>query len=162
MIKKFIRDITGATAREEKKREEEAARLELVRKANEAMKKEKAESKRKAKEEKLRKQAEEEAKLTPKELATKKGEPWVDVIEFKVDDNNIMHGFFELDWNDLFVVKLKSEGYGVDGDPEEEIVARWYRDICMYAAAQEGIDMSQADSGYLNVRKIGNNKSEIG
>lgn len=151
MIKKFFKDITGITAREEEARLAQLA--EEARLEKEKTRKEAAAEKKRLKQ---------EEKLTPKERANKKKEPWVDVIEFKVDNKNIMHGFFELDWNDYFIVKLKSEGYGVEGDPEEEIVGRWYRDICMYAAAQEGINVSQADSGYLNIRKLGNNRSEIG
>lgn len=170
-IKKLIRDITGITARQEenlRRQLEEAQKVEeyrvKIRKANEAVKKQKAEERRKKKEEKLRKQAEEEAKLSPKERATKKGEPWVDVIGFETDKENVRHGFFELDWNSYFIVQLKNEGYGLDGDPEEEIVERWYRDICRHVAAEEGIVMEHRTAGSLNlsVRKLSDNQSEIG
>jgi len=100
----------------------------------------------------------EKAQLTDKEKATLKKEPWVDVIGFKVNPNNIRNGFFEIDWNDLWIDKLKQEGYGFDGDPEEEIVGRWYRDICMNAAAAEGIDVSDQDFGFLNVQRATGNK----
>lgn len=100
----------------------------------------------------------EKAPLTEKEKATLKHEPWVDVIGFKVNPNNIRNGFFELDWNDHWIEKLKQEGYGFDGDPEEEIVGRWYRDICMNAAAAEGIDISDQDFGFLNVQRTTGNK----
>ena len=94
--------------------------------------------------------------LTDKEKATLKHEPWVDVIGFKVNPSNIRNGFFEIDWNDHWIEKLKQEGYGFDGDPEEEIVGRWYRDICTNAAAAEGIDISDQDFGFLNVNRSGN------
>ena len=61
-------------------------------------------------------------KRTPKEIASKKGEPWVAVLETHINKDNIRNGFFELDWNDQFVAKLKQEGYGFEGDPDEEIV----------------------------------------
>ena len=67
------------------------------------------------------KELEAEKLLTPKELATKRKEPWVDVIGFKVNPDDIRFGFFEIDWNDLWVLKLKQEGYGADGDPDDEI-----------------------------------------
>ena len=75
-------------------------------------------------------EAEETAKLNPKDRATKLKEPWVGVLNTHVNQDNIRNGFFELDWNELFVLKLKQEGYGFDGDPDEEIVDRWFRELC--------------------------------
>jgi hypothetical protein len=54
----------------------------------------------------------------------------VGVLETHVNKDNIRNGFFELDWNDQFVLKLRQEGYGADGDREEEIVDRWFRELC--------------------------------
>ena len=34
-----------------------------------------------------------------KQEATKKGEPWVAVLDTQVNPDNIRNGFFELDWN---------------------------------------------------------------
>jgi hypothetical protein len=83
-------------------------------------------------EEQAKKAAEEAeiAKLSPKDRATRKKEPWVGVLETHVNKDNIRNGFFELDWNDHFVLKLKQEGYGADGDKDEEIVDRWFRELC--------------------------------
>jgi len=78
----------------------------------------------------LAKEAEEVAKLSAKDKATRLKEPWVGVIETHVNKDNIRNGFFELDWNEQFVLKLKQEGYGFDGDKEEEIVDRWFRELC--------------------------------
>lgn len=158
MIKKFFKDITGITAREEEeKRAKEKRDLELVKRANEALiNKEKAEARKKVREEKKL----ELKKLSPKDLATKKKEPWVDVIGFQTNKENVRYGFFELDWNEHFIEQLKLSGYGFDGDPEEEIVGRWFRDICVNAAAAEGIDMSDRSSGYINIQKISDTRSE--
>lgn len=160
MIKKFIKDITGITAKEEKAEADRLARLELVKKANESLQREKAEARKKAKEEKERKKAEEEAKLTPKERATKKKEPWVDVIKFKVNPDDVRYGFFEVDWNDYWVLKLKQEGYGEDGDPDEDIIARWFRDILLSAAATEGIDPATILAGSIDIKKVIRKNSE--
>jgi hypothetical protein len=78
----------------------------------------------------LAQEQEELAKLTPKDRATRKKEPWVGVLNTHVNQDNIRNGFFELDWNEHFVLKLKQEGYGVEGDPDEEIVDRWFRELC--------------------------------
>ena len=101
-----------------------------------------------------------EVKLTPKERATAKGEPWVAVLDTHVNKDNIRNGFFELDWNPEFVVKLKQEGYGYDGDPEEEIVDRWFKDLARNVLADEGQDTTRG-AGYINVRKLAAGKSEI-
>lgn len=78
----------------------------------------------KAKEEEKNKQ------LSPKELATKKKEPWVGVIQTHVNKDNVRNGFFELDWNKHFVLQLIQAGYGVENDKEEEIIDRWFRELC--------------------------------
>lgn len=155
MIKKFFKDITGITAREEAEKQ----RIEMIRKANDSLiKKEKAAAQRKERAEKRRLNA--ETNLSPKEIATRKGEPWVDVIGFQTNKENVRYGFFELDWNDHFIEQLKISGYGFDGDPIEEIVGRWFRDICINAAAAEGIDMTDRSAGYINVKKISDTRSE--
>ncbi len=79
---------------------------------------------------KVAEEQEELSKLTPKERATRKKEPWVGVLNTHVNKDNIRNGFFELDWNEHFVLKLKQEGYGEDGDLDEEIVDRWFRELC--------------------------------
>jgi len=104
--------------------------------------------------------AESQAKMTPKERATAKGEPWVAVLDTHVNKDNIRNGFFELDWNPEFVVKLKQEGYGYDGDPDEEIVDRWFKDLARNVLADEGQDTTRG-AGYINVRKLAAGKSEI-
>jgi hypothetical protein len=101
------------------------------------------------------------AKLTPKERATRKGEPYIAVLETHVNKENLRNGFLELDWNDLFVLQLKQQGYGFDGDPDEEIVDRWFRTLCKDIAGDEGIDMTNRGAGYINVKKIAEGKSEV-
>ena len=107
------------------------------------------------------KEEEEIARLSPKERATREGEPYIAVLETHVNKENIRNGFFELDWNDEFVLQLKQAGYGYDGDPDEEIVDRWFRTLCTDVAAESGVDMADRSSGFINVRKIMDNKSEI-
>ena len=104
--------------------------------------------------------AEELAKMTPKDRATAKGEPWVSVLDTHVNKDNIRNGFFELDWNDLFVLQLKQAGYGFDGDPDEEIVDRWFRDIVRNMLGEEGQDITRG-AGYINVVPITKDKSEV-
>ena len=149
MINKFFKKITGIAAIE-------AAKEEAVRLHQEAVE-QTAASQREAEQARI---AAEEAKLTPKEIATKKGEPWVSVLDTHVNKDNIRNGFFELDWNELFVLQLKQAGYGFDGDPEEEIVDRWFRDIVSQMLTAEGQDPNRG-AGFINVVPIAQGKSEV-
>ena len=99
------------------------------------------------------KEAEELAKLNPKDRATRKKEPWVGVLDTHVNKDNVRNGFFELDWNTHFVLKLKQEGYGTDGDKEEEIVDRWFRELCANVVV-DGDYGGPVQTGTLDVGQV--------
>jgi len=99
------------------------------------------------------------AKLSPKELATEKKEPWVQVLQTHVNKENIRNGFFELDWNEYFVVQLRGAGY--TGETDEEVVDKWFVELCRGVGAEEGVDMSRRGAGYINVSNLGGGRSEI-
>jgi hypothetical protein len=141
-MKEWIKKITGI-AKLEQDRKEALAGAEEAKLREEAAK-----------------EAETLAKLTPKERATAKGEPWVAVLDTKVNPENIRNGFFELDWNDLFIVQLRQAGYGFEGDPDEEVVDRWFRDIVSQMLSEEGLDTNRG-AGYINVVPIAKGKSEV-
>ena len=111
--------------------------------------------------EKQAKEDERIAKMTPKERATIRGEPWVSVLDTHVNKENIRNGFFELDWNPEFIVQLKQAGYGFEGDPEEEIVDRWFRDLALNMIAEAGQDPSRVSAGFINVSKLGGGKAVV-
>ena len=131
---KKVRDITGITAKEEALAVEEA-RIK-----------------------------DEEAKLLklkdPKEYATRKKQSWVNVLDMKVNEDNIRNGFFELDWNKYFIQELIQNGYGTEQDPEEEIVDRWFKDIVYNMLSDEGMDTDRG-AGYINVKPLSDDKSEV-
>ena len=95
-----------------------------------------------------------------KKAATKKKEPWVAVLDTQVNPDNIKNGFFELDWNEHFVLKLRQEGYGYDGDPEEEIVDRWFKDLARNILEEQGQD-AERGAGFINVVPIDKGKSQV-
>jgi hypothetical protein len=99
------------------------------------------------------------AKTSPKELANEKKEPWVAVLETHVNKENIRNGFFELDWNEYFVLELRAAGY--KGETDEEIVDKWFNDLCHNIGGQAGVDMSRRGAGYINVNNLSNGKSEV-
>jgi hypothetical protein len=112
-------------------------------------------------EEEMARRREEEAKISPKDRATRKGEPWICVLDVKVNEDNIRNGFFELDWNVIFVQELIRNGYGTTDDPEEEVVDRWFRDIVVQMLEEENLDIDRG-MGYINITPInGGTKSEI-
>ena len=160
MIKDFFKKVTGIQAIEDAKELAEKELAESVARAE----KELAESVARTAEAQVReeaaKKAEADAKLTAKERASLKGEAWVAVLDTHVNKDNIRNGFFELDWNDQFVLQLKQAGYGFDGDPDEEIVDRWFRDLARNLLADEGQDVTRG-AGYINVRKLADGKAEV-
>ena len=100
-------------------------------------------------------QAEEQSKLTAKERATRKEEPYVAVLNTHVNKDNVRNGFFELDWNDHFVLKLKQEGYGYDGDKDEEIVDRWFRELCANVVVDE--NLPEVNTGVIDIQSVKRN-----
>ena len=142
-MKQFIKRIFGIEKLEKEKAEAEANLVEAQAKEAEA------------------KKAADLAKMTPKERATAKGEPWVSVLDTHVNKDNVRNGFFELDWNEQFIVQLKQAGYGFDGDPDEQIVDRWFRDLAGNMLAEAGQDVSRVGGGFINVNKLPGGKAEV-
>lgn len=101
-------------------------------------------------------QEQELAKLSPKDRATRKKEPWVGVLNTHVNKENVRNGFFELDWNEYFVLQLKQEGYGADGDKDEEIVDRWFRELCANVVV-DGDYGGPVNTGVIDIQSIKKN-----
>lgn len=150
MLKKFFRKITGLEALDKAKEDalaEARAAVKLAAQSQAELEAAKA--------------AEEAAKLSPKERANAQGIPYVAVLDTHVNKDNVRNGFFELDWNDKFIEELKTAGYGLDGDPDEEIVDRWFRDLAANMLVEAGQDPARHSAGFINVNKLNDNKSEI-
>jgi len=99
-----------------------------------------------------------EALMKEKEEATKSGEAWVAVLDTKINEDNIRNGFFELDWNNEFIEKLLDAGY--KGETNEQIVDGWFKTIARNILQEEGMDEDRG-AGYINVKDLGKDKSEI-
>lgn len=70
-----------------------------------------------------------------KKTATLNNEPWVTVVNMDFGSKNSLEGSFELDWNDQFVEKLKSEGYSAP--TPDAIVNQWFMEVCRNVAMEE-------------------------
>jgi hypothetical protein len=103
---------------------------------------------------------EQKTKKTPKELATEKGEPWVEVISMDIDKDNPGQGSFELDWNDKFVANLIRAGY--QGKTDQDLVDNWFRSVCQNVV-MENYEQEQADPDNRpnNRKDIGGGRVEI-
>ena len=93
-----------------------------------------------------------------KEDATRAGKAWVGVLDTQVNPDNIKNGFFELDWNNQFIEELLDAGYS--GETNEEIVNGWFKTIAMQILEEDGLD-TQREMGYINVKPIDKDKSEV-
>ncbi len=105
------------------------------------------------------KEVERIANLSPKELATEKKEPWVAVLETHVNKENVRNGFFELDWNEYFVVQLRGAGY--TGTTDEEVVDQWFQELCRNVGAESGVDMERRGSGFVNRALRDDGRTEV-
>ena len=138
MMKNLVKKLLGVYKLEEEKLLLEAARDRAV-----------AETVRAQEEAEL-------AKLSPKNRASALKEPWVAVLNTHVNQDNIRNGFFELDWNEYFVLKLKQEGYGADGDLDEEVVDRWFRELCSNIVI-DGNYGGPVNTGTLDIKNLKQN-----
>jgi len=144
-MKKFVKKLFGikepiVRTEEDRRRAEEIGQLAAE------------ESKRLAEERRI-------ANLTPKELATEKKEPWVQVLDTHINKDNVRNGFFELDWNEYFVLQLKEAGY--KGDSEEAVVDAWFGELCRNVGNEAGVNMDRRGAGYINVNNLGDGRTEV-
>jgi len=76
-----------------------------------------------------------------------------------VAKDDLKNGFFELDWNEYFVLQLRTAGYS--GTTEEEVVDQWFSELCRNVGAEEGIDMSRRGSGFVNRALRDDGRTEV-
>jgi len=107
-------------------------------------------------------------KLSPKEEATARGEPYVCVLKINIDPVDINNGAFELDWNDKFLTNLIKQGYKMDAkDTDNDIVDRWFQTVCrnialeVYEQQMADPENRNNDLRVVRQRDIGNGRTEI-
>jgi len=80
-----------------------------------------------------------------KKVAEIKKEPYVNVLKLDVNPENAQAGYMELDWNDHFVKFLHDNGY--TGQNDEEVVNKWFNDVCRTVLIQEQADLDYGLQG---------------
>ena len=90
-----------------------------------------------------------------KAVATIRKQPWVNVVKMGVNPSNVAAGYFELDWNEEFIAMLYENGYV--GQSDEEVVNKWFNDVCRTVLIQEKADLDygleQTEQSDVQVRR---------
>lgn len=95
-----------------------------------------------------------------KAQATKKKEPYVEVIGLDIDANNPVQGAFELDWNEYFVQELKDKGF--NGATDEDIVDQWFNQVCKNVALSTWEQYNtEGRSGFVETTDLGDGRTEV-
>ena len=72
--------------------------------------------------------------LDEKSAATMAGKPYVKVLSTQLNPENPSDGYFELEWNEIFVRQLLEAGY--TGNDDNEIVDQWFTTLCRQIAEE--------------------------
>lgn len=103
-------------------------------------------------------------KKSAMDIATEKGEPYVNILRMDVDYKNIGDGAFELEWNDIFVARLIKAGYQMKKDDKDsDIVDRWFQNVCRHVVMETWEQQEAMNNPGMrtNKRDLGDGKSEI-
>lgn len=104
-------------------------------------------------------------KKTEKEIATEKGEPYINILSLELDPNNLNAGAFELDWNDKFVANLVRAGYQMKPtDTDSDIIDRWFQNVCRNVVLEtweQEQAMHPERDRVVKSRDLGNGRTEI-
>lgn len=99
---------------------------------------------------------------TAKELATEKGESYVNIISMDIDPNGMGMGSFELDWNAKFIADLVRHGYMMDqNDTDSEIVDRWFTNVCRNVVLETYEQYEAMSNRVVKTRDVGDGRSEV-
>ena len=103
-----------------------------------------------------------EVKKTEKELATERGEPYVNILSMEVDPNNMSQGAFELDWNDKMISNLVRAGYQMNPtDTDADIIDRWFTQVCRNVVLETYEQYEAMSSRVVKSRDVGGGRSEV-
>jgi hypothetical protein len=99
---------------------------------------------------------------TAKELATDRGEAYVNIISMDIDPNGMGMGSFELDWNAKFIADLVRHGYMMDqNDTDADIVDRWFTNVCRNVVLETYEQYEAMSNRVVKTRDMGDGRSEV-
>lgn len=104
-------------------------------------------------------------KKSEKEIATEKGEPYINILSMELDPTDLSQGAFELDWNDKFITNLIRAGYKMkDTDTDADLVDRWFQNVCRNVVLEtweQEQAMTPERDRVIKTRNIGDGRSEV-
>jgi len=71
-----------------------------------------------------------------KKKATFNSEPYITVVKVHMNPEKPSDGYFELDWNEVFVKQLVESGY--IAETQERVVNLWFDEVCANVARENG------------------------
>lgn len=99
---------------------------------------------------------------TAKELATERGDAYVNIISMDIDPNGMGMGSFELDWNEKFIADLVRHGYMMDqNDTDADIVDRWFTNVCRNVVLETYEQYEAMSNRVVKTRDVGDGRSEV-
>ena len=100
-----------------------------------------------------------------KDIATEKGEPYVNILSMDIDLEDMQNGAFELDWNEIFIARLVKAGYMMSpNDTDADIVDRWFTAVCrnvVLETYEQYEAMNPERDRVVKTRNIGDGRSEV-
>ena len=100
---------------------------------------------------------------TAKDIATERGESYVNIVSMDIDPNGMGMGSFELDWNDKFIADLVRHGYMMDqNDTDAEIVDRWFTNVCRNVVLETYEQYEAMNNRVVKSKDVGGGMSEVG
>ena len=97
-----------------------------------------------------------------KDVATEKGEPYVNILSMDIDPDDMQNGAFELDWNDLFIARLVKAGYMMGpNDTDADIVDRWFTAVCRNVVLETAEQYEAMNTRVVKTRDVGDGRSEV-
>ena len=102
---------------------------------------------------------------TAKEIATEKGEAYINILSMDIDPLNLNQGSFELDWNEKFVANLVRAGYQMKpNDADSDMVDRWFQNVCrnvVLETYEQEQAMNPERDRVVKTRDLGDGRSEV-
>ena len=100
-----------------------------------------------------------------KEIATEKGEPYVEILSMDIDTENFRSVRCNTHPSEIFVARLVKAGYMMGpNDTDAEIVDRWFTNVCrniVLETYEQYEAMNPERDRLIKSRNIGDGRSEV-
>lgn len=90
--------------------------------------------------------------------------PHIEITGFEINPDNPKEGAFAFEWNQAFILQLRTEGF--QGKNDEEVVDNWFASVCKnivmetYQQEMARIDDLPDNPNLVQRRKVDDNRNE--